>query len=90
MYDLLQTLRDYYAMEILFVASVVLVLLDYFFPVDYLAYIGYLCFALGVFFAAPFSILISTLIGVLVFGILLLLHRAWFSRFLTNATDTLD
>ena len=85
MYDFLLTLSDWHAMEILFIASVALILIDYFFPVDYPAYIGYFCFAAGMFFALPFTLLPSFLVAILIFIVLLVLHRVWFSRYLTNA-----
>jgi membrane protein implicated in regulation of membrane protease activity len=87
MNDLLATLAasDLPIMEVLFASAVVLILVDYFFPVDFPAYVGYLCFALGMFWVLPFGPLPS-LVGVLViFALFLLLHRAVFSRFLTNA-----
>ncbi len=74
--------------ELLFVAAVVLVLIDYFFPVDYPAFLGYVCFAAGMFFVLPFGIGGSTACAALIFVGLLLLHRVWFSRFLTNAHPT--
>lgn len=90
MYDLILNLRQLYIVEILFIVSVALVLIDYFFPVDYPAYIGYFCFAAGIFFVAPFAPVVSLVLGVLVWAILLVLHRAFFTRYLTNATDKLD
>ena len=86
--DLLLTLADWHVMELLFGLSVVLILIDYFFPVDYPAYIGYLCFALGMFFALPFTVLPSALMSLGIWVGLLLLHRVWFSRYLTNAPGT--
>lgn len=85
MYDFLLTLQDWHAMEILFILGVALILIDYFFPVDYPAYLGYFCFAAGMFFALPFTVLPSILIALGIFAVLLLLHRVWFSRYLTNA-----
>lgn len=87
MTDFLLTLRNYYIVEILFIAAVLLILIDYFFPVDFAAYIGYFCFAAGIFFVAPFGMAFSLVLGVATFAILLLLHRVLFSRYLTNATD---
>lgn len=72
-------------MEILFIASVALILIDYFFPVDYPAYLGYFCFAAGMFFAVPFGVWTSLVVAILIFIVLLVLHRVWFSRYLTNA-----
>ena len=85
MNDVLLTLVNWHAMEILFVLAVVLILVDYFFPVDYPAYIGYLCFAAGMFFAVPFTVLPSLLIAFGIWILLLILHRLLFTRFLTNA-----
>ena len=85
MYDTLQTLMDWNIMPILFGVAVLLILIDYFFPVDYPAYLGYFCFAAGMFFALPFGILISLILAVAIWIVLLVLHRVWFSRYLTNA-----
>jgi len=85
MYDALQTLMNWNIMPILFGAAVLLILIDYFFPVDYPAYLGYFCFAAGMFFALPFGILVSLLLAVVIWVVLLVLHRVWFSRYLTNA-----
>lgn len=85
MNDVLMGLSSYPLMETAFVAAVVLVLIDYLFPVDYPAFIGYLCFAVGVFFALPWTWLPSLAGAAVTFGLLLLLHRVWFTRFLTNA-----
>ena len=79
------TLIDWHAMEILFVAAVALILIDYFFPVDFAAYIGYLCFAAGMFFALPLGPVLSLIIAVAIWALLLALHRFFFSRVLTNA-----
>lgn len=86
MADFLLRLSDFPLMEIFFVAAVALILIDYLFPVDWAAYLGYLCFALGMFWAVPFGPWTSLLVSLLAWLVLLLLHRVWFSRFLTNAT----
>ena len=75
MTELLIRLAGYPVMEILFALAVVLVLIDYFFPVDYPAFIGYLCFALGVFFAAPWRWGLSLVAAVATWALLLVLHR---------------
>ena len=85
MNNLVLTLVNWHVMEILFVLAIVLILIDYFFPVDYPAYIGYLCFAAGMFFALPFTVLPSLLAALGIWILLLVLHRVWFTRFLTNA-----
>lgn len=85
MTDLLITLSNYPVMEIAFALAVILVLVDYLFPVDYPAFIGYLCFAIGVFFALPWTWGPSLAVALVTWVLLLVLHRLWFTRFLTNA-----
>lgn len=85
MTNLLMNLSNYPVMETAFALAVILVLVDYLFPVDYPAFIGYLCFAVGVFFAAPWAWGPSLLAAVATWALLLVLHRLWFTRFLTNA-----
>jgi len=68
----------------LFGMSVSLVLIDYLFPVDWPAYLGYVLF--GVFIGATVSLdpafsLLATLAVIL---LMLTLHRAIFSKYLTN------
>jgi membrane protein implicated in regulation of membrane protease activity len=87
MQEWLLTMADWHVMEWLFVAAVVLILIDYYFPVDYPAYLGYLCFAGGMFFALPLPVVPSALIAVAIFVICLLLHWFWFSKYLTNAQE---
>lgn len=72
-------------MPILFGLAVLLILVDYFFPVDYPAYLGYLSFAAGMFWAVPFGPVVSLGASLGIFLLLLLLHRIWFGRYLTNA-----
>jgi len=85
MYDFLLQLQNWRVMEISFIAAVALILIDYFFPVDFPAYIGYFLFAVGMFFAMPFGFLFSVLFAIGLFALLLAMHAIWFSRFLTNA-----
>ena len=81
----LATLPALTVMTVLFIAAVILILIDYFFPVDYPAYLGYACFALGAFFVFPFGVSLSMFASLVVFAVLLTLHMLWFSRYLTNA-----
>lgn len=90
MNDLLMNLSIYPVMELAFALAVVLVLIDYLFPVDYPAFIGYLCFAVGGFFALPWTWGPSLAAAVAIWALLLVLHRLWFTRFLTNAPGTAD
>jgi hypothetical protein len=65
--------------------GVVLILIDYYFPVDWPAYVGYLCFGFAVFFALTEVLLVSAIAGSLVFLTMLAMHFLFFSRYLTNA-----
>jgi membrane protein implicated in regulation of membrane protease activity len=85
MLDFLTNLPTVPVMTGLFIASVVLVLIDYFFPVDFPAYIGYLCFAAGMFFALPLTFLPSFIVATVIFLVLLFFHVRLFSQYLTNA-----
>ena len=87
MTEILTKLDQWHAMEIFFVASIVLILVDYFFKVDYPAYFGYLCCAAGLFLAVPFELPLRALVGIGTWILLLVLHRVWFTHFLTNAHD---
>lgn len=90
MSELLIRLAPYPVMEAAFALAVALVLIDYLFPVDFAAYLGYLCFGAGVFFAAPWGLASSLLLGIAVVATLVTLHHLWFSRFLTNAGGRVD
>lgn len=69
----------------LLIGSVVLVLIDYIFPVDWPAYLGYLAFAMFIGATVPLNPLWSFLTIVFSFALLLVLHVFVFSIFLTNA-----
>lgn len=69
----------------LLLAAILLVLLDYLLPVDWLAFLGYLCFALFMMVTIPASPVASAIIGVAVFVGMIVAHQSCFSRFLTNA-----
>ncbi len=85
MEDALIRLHDLHVPEILLAASVLLVLVDYYFPIDYPAFIGYVCFAAGAFFYLPLGPVGSALAAAGFLVLLLILHRLLFARFLTNA-----
>jgi membrane protein implicated in regulation of membrane protease activity len=85
MLDFLANLPTVPVMTGLFVAAVALILIDYFFPVDFPAYIGYLCFAAGMFFALPLTFLPSLIVAIVIFLLLLFFHFTLFSQYLTNA-----
>jgi membrane protein implicated in regulation of membrane protease activity len=82
MVGILSRSNAFYAFLIL---GVVLIMVDYYFPVDWPAYVGYLCFGLAVFFALMESLFISAIGGLAVFVVMLVMHFTVFSRYLTNA-----
>ena len=69
----------------LFAGAIGLVLIDYIFPIDWPAYIGYALFGVFVGATIPLSVAYSFVAMIAVFGLMLLLHKAIFSRYLTNA-----
>ena len=69
----------------LFGGAIALILIDYLFPVDWPAYIGYVLFALFVGATANIPQAWSLVAMLAVFVLLLILHKAVFSKFLTNA-----
>lgn len=85
MYELIDTLQQWYAGQVLILAAVVLVLIDYYFPTDWPAHLGYFCFAAGMFFFVPWGPLASGVTSLVVWAALAVLHQVWFRQFLTNA-----
>ena len=51
--ELIDTLQSNHIVEILIVLAGVLIVIDYFFPVDLPAHLGYICLGLATFFAFP-------------------------------------
>ncbi|MGL4611270.1 MAG: hypothetical protein ACRCYY_16615 [Trueperaceae bacterium] len=85
MADFLTNLPTVTIMTWLFIASIALILIDYFFPVDFPAYLGYVCFAAGMFFALPLSFIASLITAIVIFFVMLFFHNRLFSQYLTNA-----
>ena len=85
MESLLLYLNDPTVLLTLFSAAILLVLIDYMFPVDWPAYIGYALFAIFIGATVPVSVAFSYLSMAAVFSLMLTLHKAVFSKFLTNA-----
>ena len=85
MANLILTLTDLHIPELLLVSAFVLILLDYLLPIDFLAYLGYLSFAAGMFFYVPFDMLFSLLFSVTLAILLFLLHAFWWGKYLSNA-----
>jgi len=69
----------------LFTASIVLVLLDYLLPIDWLAYLGYACFSVFIGATAPTTPFYSLLVMGVVLVIVVLAHEFFFAHYLTNA-----
>jgi membrane protein implicated in regulation of membrane protease activity len=80
MLDFLANLPTVPVMTGLFIASVALILID-----DFPAYLGYLCFAAGMFFALPLTVVPSLIAAAVIFLLLLFFHVRLFSKYLTNA-----
>ena len=83
----LRQMDQWHGMEMFFAASVLLILIDYYFTVDYPAYLAYFCCAAGVFLAIPWELPVRLAVFAAVLVVLLVLHRVWFTRFLTNAHE---
>lgn len=84
MSNLIITLIDLHIPELLLVSSLVLILLDYFLPIDFLAFLGYISFAAGMFFYVPFNILYSLLFSLAIALVLFMLHAIWWGKYLSN------
>lgn len=83
--DLLITLNQSAVLWTLLSGAILTVLIDYFFPVDWLAYVGYAMFALFVGLTIATTPIVSVLAAVGLLAAMLLLHFWVFSSFLTNA-----
>lgn len=79
------TLNEPLVLWALLGAAILLVLIDYLFPVDWLAYVGYIFFAVFIGATIPATPVYSLLAMVIAILVMLLLHLLLFSRFLTNA-----
>lgn len=85
-------LQSYHAFEILLTLAGILILIDYFFPTDWPAHLGYLCAGASAFFAmfrtgpnVVWDLPKAAALGIGVWILLEILHRLFFWRFLTNA-----
>ena len=83
--ELLTTLQDNHIVEILIVLAGILIVIDYFFPVDTPAHIGYVCLGLAAFFAFPVGLVWSIIVGLLTWFFLATGHRFWWGDWLENA-----
>ncbi len=84
-------LQSYHASEILLALAGILVLIDYFYPTDWPAHLGYFCVGAAVFFAVfrtgpdvVWDLSKSLTFGVAIWILLEFLHRLVFWRLLTN------
>ena len=97
-FEILRMLQGVYIFEILLVAASLLILIDYLFPTDVPAHIGYVCIAAAVFFKvsgslffpSPQQFFLNLGIGLAVWVGLAILHRLFFRRFLENAPEAQD
>ena len=89
MYEFIGTLQSYHIAEVLIGLSVLLILVDYYFPTDVPAHFGYFLFSVGMFFVVPWGVAASLTVAVVLWLLLAVLHQLWFTRFLTNAPSTL-
>lgn len=85
MQNALLLLNQPFVLWSLLAASLALVLIDYLFPVDWLALVGYVLF--GVFVGATISTspVCSLLAAVAVVAVMFVSHTLIFARYLTNA-----
>lgn len=83
--ELLLFLNQPTVLMILGVGAVVLVLIDYLFPVDWPAFVGYVLFSVFVGATVPLSQTFSLIVMGVTFVVLLILHAIVFSKYLTNA-----
>ena len=90
-------LQSYHAFEILLTLAGVLILIDYFFPTDWPAHLGYLCAGAATFFGmfrtgpnVLWDLPKAAGLGVAVWIVLEILHQLVFRHFLTNAPGTGD
>ena len=91
MTETLAYLQSLYAAEWLLIATAALILIDYFFPTDWPAHLGYVCLAAASFFLVwgsgigPWELPPSIGLAVAVWVAMAVLHRLFFYKFLTNA-----
>ena len=92
-FELIDWLRHFRVPEILGVLGAVLVLIDYFFPTDWPAHLGYVCFSACMFFVAfmyglaPVWALVVSLVA---WFLLEWMHRLFFKQYLDNVPDEPD
>ncbi len=87
-------LQSYHVSEILFAVAGILILIDYFFPTDWPAHLGYVCVGAALFFtiygtgpAFAWDLPKSLALGAGATIVLELLHQTVFGRYLKNAPD---
>lgn len=82
MYDLIRSLNEFHILPVLLVAGVILLVADYLFETDLPCQVGYFCFAAALFFALPLSVPASAAVAAGLWVLLVVLHFAWFRKFL--------
>ena len=85
MEEILLTLNQPFVLWLLSTGAVLAILVDYFFPVDWVAYLGYGLFAIFIGATVPVPPALSLVVMLAVGALMLLLHMFVFSKYLTNA-----
>ena len=86
-FELIDTLQSNHIVEILIVLAGLAIVVDYFFPVDTPAHLGYICLGLAAFFAFPLPLTWSIIVGLLTWFFFATGHRFWWGQWLENDPD---
>ena len=90
-FEIIDAMRALHVPELLAVVAGVLILVDYFFPTDWPAHVGYVAFSGSMFFVAYMYGLApvwSLVVAGITWLVLCYLHRVLFRRYLENAPGT--
>ena len=87
MYDLIHFSTQYHLDWIFAALAILMIWIDYYFFVDWPAFVGYLLFGLAAIIMAPFTLGVSVAVGCGIFVLFLFLHVLVFSKYLTNASN---
>ena len=94
MIEILANLQGHFAAEWLLAIAAILILVDYFFPTDWPAHVGYVCVAVASFFfvwgagIGEWHLSASVALAIGMWVSLAILHRLVFRQFLANAPGT--
>ncbi len=85
MNELLQFANQYHLDWILVFSAMIMIWIDFYFFVDWPAFVGYLLFSLASIIMVPLSLGASIGMGLGILVLLLALHVLVFAKYLTNA-----